>query len=138
MVALNNTVLNRKISMQDKTYRITTFQGPDTCPCCGNKIAVRDALHLEWRTYSALRKGHIAMLTRQQFITLKYLAELKEPVPTTKLIDNLYKDERDGGPDSLKVIDVVVSKLNKKILPLKLKVAVTNHGPGAMRYLDYL
>ena len=138
MVTFNSTVLNRKVSILNKSYRVTTFQGPDTCPCCGRKVEVRDALHMEWRTYSALRKGRIAMLTRQQFITLNYLAGLKEPVPTARIINKLYEGDIDGGPDSLKVIDVVVSKLNRKIAPLKLKIAVTNRGPGAMRYLEFL
>lgn len=125
------------MTIAHEAYRITEHKAPETCKCCGQPLPNNAKLFMEARTYTALRHGKLATLTRLQFLALQAVANAAQPVSAMYIMAKLYEDRADGGADSIKVVDVVVSKLNKKLIPLRVKIRTTNRGPGARRFLDY-
>jgi DNA-binding winged helix-turn-helix (wHTH) protein len=90
-----------------------------TCKCCGQEVEGAKILvdHDESLIYNA---SHTAYLTRQEFKVVKLLID-RSPNMITKesLYDLAFVDDRGEGP-SMKIVDVIICKIRKKIEPVDL------------------
>lgn len=69
---------------------------------------------LEYRIYDIVRKS-------------------KYGIPGPRLIDRVYADREDGGPDTAATsVYVTIKKANRKLKPAGIKIAGTTPGRGAV------
>lgn len=87
------------------------------CPCCGHAIDGSEKL-------SAAVAVAAAHASPQERRILFFLAKrFGSRVPTTSLIDYLYADDQNGGPENAeRVLRVVNCRLRKKLRPVGLTI----------------
>lgn len=74
---------------------------------------------------------HHLLLTAQQRILLDLLC-CRSPIPTERLITNLYADRHDGGPETAwNVVRIQIQRLRKRLEPHNVKI-LTLPGRGYM------
>lgn len=101
------------------------------CPCCHRPIAADSQMAVDYDTRTVTRNGKALVLAGKQWETFACFAK-KFPAPVTNemLMDVLYGDDPDGGPDSLNIVSVVKFHLRKKLEPLGIGIVSTG-GPGS-------
>jgi hypothetical protein len=85
------------------------------CPSCGQIIAPQnpfDGQPVKARIYD-------------------FIAKRSGGVTTEELMEHIYADDPDGGPDSPKAIAVHISRMNDVLIPLGLRIA-SSLGRGAV------
>lgn len=93
----------------------------ENCPCCRQPIPEIVDLTVD-QTGFLVRNGRFAALTRQEFSLFEDLrAAFPRMRSQEQLLDALYWDRPNEVPE-LKIIDVFVCKLRKKIKPLGLQI----------------
>lgn len=106
------------------------------CPCCEQDLVERpDLLFSEtWR--AIIRYGICVELSPLQFNIIN--AVRRRARTNTDLIELLYSDRSDGGPDTAKnVIHVTIHAMNRKLSKILLKVGSDRVGPHApLRLID--
>jgi hypothetical protein len=96
------------------------------CPCCAGRGEIEERApvplsRLEFRIWDEVRRS-------------------RHGIPGLDLVEKIYDDRRDGGPDTeLKAMHVTVYRMNKKLAPAGQKVASTVvHGSGGVYKLQRL
>lgn len=85
----------------------------DICPCCGNPCDPLTAIKAELQMTFRVRGVN---LWPQELYILSALYRWDGLVTNSRLIDVLYGDDPDGGPETADVVvKVVVSRIRKKI-----------------------
>jgi DNA-binding response OmpR family regulator len=91
------------------------------CPCCAQPLPFDEALRFEAASGIVVRFGQFAALTRAEAEMLQILIDAKSAVMSKeKLLTSLYWQENDE--PNIKMIDVWICKLRKKISPLGLNI----------------
>jgi hypothetical protein len=91
------------------------------CPCCGGRGEIEERAPVE--------------LVGLQFKIFDEVRRHPHGIDTPKLVDCIYADRIDGGPDSaLKTIHVMVWQLNRKLAKAGLRVANTARSGGGGVY----
>jgi hypothetical protein len=96
-----------------------------TCPCCGGRGEIEERAPVE--------------LQGLQFKIYDEVRRHPYGIETPKLVDRIYADRIDGGPDSaLKTIHVMVWRLNAKLRPAGQRIYGTARGTGSVYKLQRL
>lgn len=91
------------------------------CPTCGQALPENGDLHVD-EAGIVVRAGRYACLTVQEFGVFEQLLRAKGAVLTKeRLLANLYVHEADEA--EIKIIDVFICKLRKKLSPLGVEIA---------------
>lgn len=90
---------------------------PDNCPCCGQLIIPEDAAD--------------CLTPRQAQIFNLIRARMPHGILRSRLMGLVYADDIDGGPDTFKVIDVLICYANKRLAKKGLRIASKHTGNGA-------
>ena len=90
------------------------------CPTCGQTLPNDDDLHID-EAGIVVRSGKYAVLTKLEHDLLSALVRVAPRVRSKeKLLTDLYQLSNDE--PEIKIIDVVVCKLRKKLNPLNVKI----------------
>jgi DNA-binding response OmpR family regulator len=88
----------------------------ETCPCCGQTIPANADLRID-PAGIVVRQGRFAVLTRQEHTIFEALNKAFPKMRTREqLLTDLYWDKHEE--PEIKIIDVFVCKLRKKLKPL--------------------
>jgi DNA-binding response OmpR family regulator len=89
------------------------------CPCCAQPIAIDDRIMIDVEGGFVAGGGHITRLTESEF-NLFHMIWSSQPrtVSREKLMTEAYWRRSDDEEPEIKIIDVFVCKLRKKLLPL--------------------
>ncbi len=99
----------------------------DLCPCCRRPLPETSDLIID--AGIVVCNGHVASLTMQEHALLEILAAAKGNVRSKeRLLASIYALQPDEPPE-LKIIDVFVCKLRKKLKPLGVEI-LTVWGQG--------
>lgn len=99
----------------------------DLCPCCRRPLPETSEMIIDQGI--VVCNGRVAMLTRQEFALIEILVAAKGHVRSReRLLDVLYSLQPDDPPE-IKIIDVFVCKLRKKLTPLGVEI-LTVWGQG--------
>ena len=113
----------------ERTY--SSKEAISECPCCHRPIAADNQMVVDFDARIVMRNGKALTLVGKQWETFAFFAR-KFPAPVTNemLMDVLYGDDPDGGPDALNIASVVKCHLRKKLKPLGIGIASIG-GPGS-------
>lgn len=92
------------------------------CPACGQELPDDDELRID-PAGIVVRRGRYAVLTRQEHALLEALRTVQPRHRTRQqLLSDLYWEGTDAEEPELKIIDVYVCKLRKKLKPLNVSI----------------
>lgn len=100
------------------------------CPCCEQALVDKPDLVFSdtWRTI--IRNGICVKLTPLQYKILQAVRHHRVTVP--RLVELLYQDRADGGPECANnVIHVTMSAMNKRLKAINMKIGGERPGPFA-------
>lgn len=90
------------------------------CPCCGQTLPVSDELIVDAGGI-VVRRGRFATLTQNEHSILLSLQQAAPRIRSKEqLLVDLYWDEHEE--PEIKIIDVWICKLRKKLRPLGVKI----------------
>lgn len=93
---------------------------PCRCPACGQVLPDDDDLRID-PAGIVIRRGHYAVLTRQEFTVFEALnAARPRHRSKEQLLADLYWLDQDE--PALKIIDVWICKIRKKVKPLGMSI----------------
>jgi len=102
------------------------------CPCCEQPLPQRTGLKLVPRYNIVMTSEHAVVLSPHAFKILEAVMRCARPIDD--LIDVLYSERRDGGPDTARECVITsVTRINKAINPMGW--AVRNHSRGMGTHL---
>lgn len=91
------------------------------CPTCGQELPADDGLRID-AAGIVVRGGRYCTLTGQEFGVFEQLHAARGAIVSKqRLLANLYLTEADEA--EIKIIDVFVCKLRKKLKPLGVEIA---------------
>lgn len=91
---------------------------PKVCPCCKRLLP-------ESLTIGGARRRRL----------LDYVGNHPEGVTVWQIIDAIYWDDPNGGPDKHNCISVMVKQMNRTLIPQGYKIRGTG-GPGSRYFLE--
>lgn len=98
------------------------------CPACGQRVEEPPAAYVESRGM-VVANGRFALLTGLEGEVFGHLIRVYPNVAMKeKLHDQIYALDPDGGAN-MRVLDVIICKLRKKLRPLGVEID-TAHGRG--------
>ncbi len=88
------------------------------CPCCGGSGEIKDL-------------GPVKLTTTQQRI-YDIVKSAKNGIGCTEIVDRLYADRRDGGPDTaINTVNVIINQMNKRLAAVNQRIKCDHRGRGA-------
>ena len=106
------------------------------CPCCAQELPERQDLLFSDQWRSVVRFGVCVELSPLQYKIMQ--AVRRRSLTNEELIDVVYNDRADGGPDTAKnCIHVLTAGMNRKLKRINLRVGSERVGPHApIKLLD--
>lgn len=104
--------------------RANPIPRPDTfsCPCCGGYIGEAAPIEMVVDAISP---------TVERAILIRLSKSLSRPVPRDTLIDFIYSDDRNGGPDNAQnVFAVSISRLRRRLAAFGWTIQTIGGGGG--------
>lgn len=100
------------------------------CPCCGQRIVKARDLTFGPIGCAVTRNGTSVRLSPTQYRIIFILRD--RLLSMRDLIDAVYADDPDGGPDNAKnTLLVTEANMNKRLLPLGIRVGADRRGNQA-------
>lgn len=98
------------------------------CPCCDQEIPERHDLLFSDSWRAVVRFGIVVELSPIQYQIMQ--AVRRRNRTNEELVEFIYADRSDGGPDTAKnCIHVAIAAMNKKLKRINLKVGSERVGP---------
>ncbi len=101
------------------------------CPCCGQTLPIKSGMAFIDKYRSVIKGGKCAELTGLQYEIITRLR--RRPMTIAELIEDIYADRRDGGPDTAKsVMACTIRAMNHRLAPLEIRIGAERkgaHGP---------
>lgn len=95
------------------------------CPCCGHIVSPDKELCWIEGSRTLSGRGHIVTLTPMQtriFNKLWKCWPSGRSVTLVEMMDHVYADRIDGGPESHNSVSVQMNNLRKRVAPLGLRI----------------
>jgi DNA-binding response OmpR family regulator len=95
------------------------------CPCCGRKLEEDSSLRWDKDSKTVSRHGKALRLSRYRSIMFDYLwnARGKHVISVEQMMDRVYADHEDGGPESDNTMRVQVCHLKRQLKQLGLTIS---------------
>ena len=96
-----------------------------TCPCCGRQLSENSGMHWDADTRALTYRGHCLRLSRIRaaIFDAMWRNRGKRVLTLQQMMDTVYADDPNGGPESDNIISVQVNQMKKLLAPFGLSIS---------------